>query len=146
MSEFEALQSADMLTFVKFSGCIVLLAGGLLTSALPQSSQSPQAPTTIDAALGRCSLDITVITSDNKPAAAASVKVHIAYGFGGFHKLDLEAGANVDGKVKFTGLPSSVRRPPLEFLASNTDHLTGQAEYDPSAECHAARTITLSKQ
>lgn len=131
---------------VKFSVALALLTGGLLTSALSQSPQSPQAPTTIDAALGRCSLDITVTTADGKPAAAATVKVHIAYGFGGFHKLDLEAGANVDGKVKFTGLPSSVRRPPLKFRASNLDQLTGQAEYDPSAQCHALRTISLSKQ
>jgi hypothetical protein len=121
----------------------IVLAGSLLTSAWAQTAPPP---TAIDAALGRCSLDVTVTGPDGKPAAAANVKVHIAYGFGGFHKLDLEAGANVDGKIKFTGLPSNVRRPPLEFYASTRDQLTGQAEYDPAVECHAQRTITLSKQ
>jgi hypothetical protein len=33
-------------------------------------------------------------------------------------RLDLEAGTNSDGKVKFAGLPARVQRPPLEFHAS----------------------------
>src|SRR5205085_11821804 len=125
-----------------------------IPSAISQS-QVPQPPTTIDGGLGRCSLEVTVTTPDGKPAAAASVKVHIAYGFGGFHKLDLEAGANADGKVKFTGLPSSVRRPPLVFHASSSrpsnvtsnaeDQLIGRAEVDPATECHATRGIALAK-
>lgn len=81
---------------------------------------------------------------DGKPAAAADVKVHIAYGFGGFHRLDLEAGANVDGKVRFTGLPSRVKRPPLEFRASK-DQWMGMATFDPLTECQAKREITLAK-
>jgi hypothetical protein len=44
------------------------------------------------AASGVCSLEVTVLGPDSKPVYAASVKVHIAYGFGGFHKLDLEVG------------------------------------------------------
>jgi hypothetical protein len=99
----------------------------------------------IDGAIGPCSLELTVTTADGKPAAAASVKVHIAYGFGGFHKLDLEAGANVDGKVKFIGLPSRVRRPPLEFHASREkEQLAGDATFDPATECHAKRDIALA--
>jgi len=125
---------------------LFLLAGGL-RAASAQSSQTPSAqpPTTIDAALGSCSLDVTVSTADSKPAAAASLKVHIAYGFGGFHKLDLEAGTNVDGKVKFMGLPSRVRRPPLQFRAFTKDQGTGETEYDPATECHGHREITLAK-
>lgn len=98
----------------------------------------------MDGAAGPCSCEITVLTADGKPASSASVKVHIAYGFGGFHKLDLEAGANVDGKVKFVGLPSRVRMPPLEFRASKND-LTGVATYDPQAECQAKHDITVAK-
>ena len=125
---------------------LFLLAGGVLTTSA-QTSQTPstQPPTTIDAALGSCSLDVTVTATDGKPAAAASVKVHIAYGFGGFHKLDLEAGTNVDGKVKFVGLPSRVRRPPLQFRAFSKDQGTGEVEYDPAAECHGHRDVTLAK-
>jgi len=44
----------------------------------------------MDGGAGPCSLDLGV-TSDGKPAVAANVKVHIAYGFGGIRKLDLEA-------------------------------------------------------
>ena len=126
---------------------IAVLPGlALLAMAYAQESASPPQPvTTIDAALGRCSLDLAVVTADGKPALDASVKVHIAYGFGGFRKLDLEAGANAEGKVKFTGLPASVRRPPLLFHAFTRDRFTGDAEYDPAAQCHAQRTITVTK-
>jgi len=92
---------------------------------------------------GPCSLDVTVLDLNAKPVYAASVKVHVAYGFGGFHKLDLEAGTNADGKVKFTGLPDRVRRPPLEFNATKND-LAGLATVDPSTECEAKRVITVS--
>lgn len=97
----------------------------------------------IDGAAGSCSLELTV-TADSKPAYAANVKVHIAYGFGGFHKLDLEAATNVDGKVKFVGLPVKVRRPPLEFRASK-DGLSGTLNYDPETQCRAVEEIKLTK-
>ena len=72
--------------------------------------------------------------------AAASVKVHIAYGFAGVRRLDLEAYTNNEGKVTFTGLPARVRRPPLEFRSSK-DQFAGTAVYDPEAECHAKHEI-----
>jgi hypothetical protein len=125
----------------------LLLATIALTAASAQSTPPPPAQPVpaIDGGLGSCSLELTVTTADGTPAAAASVKVHVAYRFGGFHKLDLEAGTNVDGKVKFTGLPSRVRRPPLEFHASK-DQLVGNAAFDPATECQARRAITLVKQ
>ena len=98
----------------------------------------------MDGGGGPCSLELTITGADGKPAYAATVKVHIEYGFGGFHKLDLEAGTNSDGKAKFTGLPARVHRPPLEFNASKDD-LSGTATYDPSSECQAKRDITLAK-
>lgn len=109
-----------------------------------RESPIAQPPTTIDGGAGPCSLELTVKTADGKAAAAATVKVHIAYGFGGFHKLDLEAGANSDGKVKFTGLPSRVRRSQLEFEATKGDQV-GTTTYDPAKECQAKREITLAK-
>jgi hypothetical protein len=98
----------------------------------------------MDGAAGPCSLELTVSGADGKPVYAATVRVHIEYGFGGFHKLDLDAGTDSDGKVKFTGLPARVRRPPLEFHASK-DKFEGVATYDPSAECQAKHDITLQK-
>jgi hypothetical protein len=98
----------------------------------------------MDGGAGPCSLELTVNGPDGKPVYAARVKVHINYRFGGFHKLDLEAGTNVDGKVKFTGLPDRVRRPPLEFYALKDD-MQGMATYDPMNECQGKHDISLSK-
>ena len=98
----------------------------------------------MDGGSGPCSLDLTVLGSDGKPVYAATVKVHIAYGFGGFHKLDLQAGTNQDGKVRFTGLPDRVKRPPLEFHASK-DALEGVATDDPTTECQAKHEVRLGK-
>ena len=133
------------------SFCIALMVSATASHAQSDSQRAAQPttatqpPTVIDGALGPCSLQITVLTADGKPVAGADVKVHIAYGFGGFHKLDLEAGANSDGKVKFTGLPTRVRRPPLEFHASK-DQLEGTLNYDPLVECQASHEMKLEKQ
>src|ERR1035437_2047463 len=75
-----------------------------------QAPAAAQAVPTIDGGAGPCWVEFTVTTADGKPAGAATVKVHIAYGFGGFHMLDLQAGANSDCTVKFSGRPSRVRR------------------------------------
>jgi len=93
---------------------------------------------------GPCSLELTVRGADGKAVYAATVKVHIKYGFGGIRRLDLEAGTNSEGKVRFDGIPAKVQRPPLEFHGSK-DELTGIASFDPSAECHAQRDLTLQK-
>ena len=85
-----------------------------------------------------------VTDAAGKPILNALINVHIAYGFGGIRKLDLEAGTNSDGKVKFTGLPARVHRPPLQFHASKDD-LAGDADYDPSTECQAKHEIKLEK-
>jgi hypothetical protein len=133
-----------------------LFAAGLLFATQPQSSSqtaaspaSPAAQATpegpvMDGGAGPCALQVTVTSADNKPVYDAKVKVHIAYGFGGFHKLDLEAGTNAEGKVKFVGLPARVRRPPLEFQATK-DQLAGVLTYDPATECQAKHDIVLDK-
>ena len=92
---------------------------------------------------GPCSFELTIHDVDAKLVYAAKVKVHIDYGFGGFRKLDLEAATNADGKLKFTGLPARVRRPPLEFHVSK-DNLEGLATYDPASECDAKRDIRIT--
>lgn len=123
--------------------CSILLCL-LLALSFPLSAQSADKPAVVDGGLGRCSLEVTVLGPDSKPVYGASVKVHIAYGFGGFHKLDLEVGTDAAGKAKFTGLPERVRRPPLEFDASK-DNLSGTLNYDPATECVAMHNITLQK-
>ena len=113
------------------------------STTIPVAQKEGQAPV-MDGAAGPCSLELTVTAPDGKPAYAATVKVHISYGFAGTRRLDLEAGTNADGKVKFTGLPGRVHRPPLEFNASKDD-VSGVATYDPSTECQAKHEITLGK-
>ena len=123
----------------------LLLGCALLLICLARAfGQSAEKLAVVDGGLGPCSLEITVVGPDSKPVYAAKVKVHIAYRFGGFHKLDLEVGTDSDGKAKFTGLPARVRRPPLEFDATK-DALSGTLNYDPATECHSEKKITLQK-
>jgi len=117
-------------------------------SASPKPTPTPQPSEelpVIDGGVGPCSVEFTVTDATGKPVYAANVKVHIAYGFAGIRKLDLEAGTNVHGKVKFKGLPIKVHNPPLEFNASK-DQLVGIATYDPATECQALHDIMLDKR
>lgn len=127
---------------------LCVLCSVVISAAAPyswaQAQSSREEVPVIKGGAGPCSVALTVTGADSKPTYAATVKVHIAYGFGGFHRLDLEAGTNSDGKVAFTGLPQRVSRPPLEFHASK-DEWIGIATYDPSLECQARRDITLEK-
>jgi hypothetical protein len=122
--------------------CSILVAGPLLSRA--QSPAPNEKVPVIQGGAGPCSLELTVRGADGKPVYAATVKVHIAYGFAGMRKLDLEAGTNSDGKVKFAGLPARVQRPPLEFHGSK-DEFEGVAAFDPSTECQGKHDITLEK-
>ena len=98
----------------------------------------------MDGGVGPCSVDLIITDGQGKPVFAALVNVHIAYGFGGFHKLDLSVYSNNDGKAKFTGLPERVHKPPLEFRAKKDD-ATGIAIYNPATECHGQHQIVLQK-
>jgi hypothetical protein len=122
--------------------CAILVAALLLSGA--QSQAPSEKPPVIKGGAGPCSLELKVVDGDGKPVYAATVKVHIAYRFGGFHKLDLEAGTDSDGKVTFTGLPQRVSHPPLEFRASKDD-LMGMVSFDPVVECQSKQEIKIKK-
>ena len=109
-----------------------------------EASQGAQAPNSfvMDGGAGPCSAEFNVTTSDGKPLFASLINVHIAYGFGGFHKLDMGVYTNQEGKGKFTGIPAKVKNPPLEFHASK-DQLAGMATVDPMLECHAKHDIVM---
>jgi len=113
-------------------------------SAAAQPAQPWQQVPVIDGGLGPCSVELQVNDGNAKPVYAAKVNVHIAYGFMGVKKMDLEAQTNVAGKVKFTGLPAKVRNPPLEFKAAK-DQLTGLATVNPAIECQGKHDIVLEK-
>lgn len=120
--------------------CSILVAAPLLcwSQAPPSTEKAPA----IEGGAGPCSVELTVRSRDGKPIYGATVKVHVKYGFGGIRRLDLEAGTNSDGKVRFAGLPAKVQRPPLEFHASKDD-LAGVAIFDPAVECQANREIVV---
>ena len=118
--------------------CLLLSVVGLASAQT--SSQIP----VMDGGAGKCSILLTVM-SDGKPVYSANVKVHIEYGFGGFHRLDLEAYTNSDGKVKFTGLPAKAKNAPLAFHATK-NQLAGIASYDPAVECQTTHDLPLEKQ
>ena len=129
---------------VGITATLAAQAGQKETPPASSQSPSPQVVPVMDGGAGPCTLDLSV-TTDGKPATVADVKVHIAYGFGGIRRLDLEAYTNYDGKVKFTGLPARVHRPPLEFRVSK-DQLSGIVVYDPEGECHATHGVALLPQ
>ena len=109
------------------------------------STQPAQEIPVIDGGLGPCSVELQVNDGSGKPVFAVKVNVHIAYGFMGIKKMDLEAQTNVNGKVRFAGLPAKVHNPPLEFKASK-DQLIGLATYNPASECQAKHDIVLEKE
>jgi hypothetical protein len=123
---------------------VLLSANSLLIAQAPSETKSPDVPI-MDGGAGPCSLLLTIRAPDGKPVLGVNVKVHIAYGFAGVRKLDLEAYTNADGKLKFTGLPSKVKDPPLQFQATK-DQLTGVATYNPAGECEAQHDLPLTAQ
>jgi hypothetical protein len=125
-----------------FGGVLLLLSAATVGCAQTQPSPPPQPVPVMDGGAGPCALELTV-TSEAKPVYAAIVRVHVSFGFGGFHKLDLQAETNSDGRVKFTGLPAKVHHPPLEFLASKAD-ATGMATFDPQQACQAKHELVLA--
>ena len=104
----------------------------------------PKVVPVLDGAAGPCSADITVTDNAGAPVYAAKINVHIAYRFGGFHKLDLELSTNIDGKARFTGIPDRVKRG-LMFHATEGDR-AGEAFDDPANTCKAQLTIALQKK
>jgi hypothetical protein len=128
-----------------FVACVFWSPTGSAQNAPSSAGTSPAQPLqSIDGGVGPCSVTFTVIT-DSKPIVAADVKVHIEHGFAGIRRLDLEAYTGNDGKVRFTGLPSRVHKPPLIFKASK-DKLAGTAVYNPESECKADHEIVLTRR
>ena len=91
----------------------------LLTTLTHASPVDPKTVPVVDGAAGPCTADFTVTDPSSTAVYAATIKVHIAYGFMYARKLDLEVGTNSDGKARFTGLPDRTKQG-LFFRASAT--------------------------
>jgi hypothetical protein len=111
----------------------------------PAPSRKPDDIPVTDGTSGPCSIEFTVTDSDGKPVYAARIDVHLAYGAFGAHKLDMGVYTNTQGKAKFTGIPTKVKRPPIEFNAKKDD-LVGVATMDPATECQAKHDIVMDKK
>ncbi|MGD0569246.1 MAG: hypothetical protein ABSA78_12645 [Candidatus Sulfotelmatobacter sp.] len=119
----------------------------LSSPALPAQNAQPVDPNTvpvIDGAIGPCSADFTITDASGAPVYDAKIKVHIAYRFGSFHKLDLEVGTNAAGKARFIGLPEKTKQG-LFFRASQGDR-EGSAFDDPAKTCKTEFTVALEKK
>jgi hypothetical protein len=124
---------------------LTLFSLALSLSAFSQTTApDPKSIPVIDGAIGACSVDFTVTDPDGAPVYAATIKVHIAYGFMYLRKLDLQVGTNADGKARFTGLPARTKNG-LFFEASSGDR-TAQAFNDPATTCKNQFTVTLRKK
>jgi len=124
--------------------CFIVVLVGF--SQADQSSQGGAASPAnkipaISAELGDCWVEMRVTDSASKPVYGANVSVHIRYGFGGFHKLDLEIGTNVDGRARFNGLSDRARMP-LDFTVRYQQRETS-VPVDLKKNCHASETAFL---
>jgi hypothetical protein len=134
-----------MMPAMSFHRFVVIFALALFLR-LPATAQAPDPHSvpSVDAGLGTCTADFTITDQDGQPVYDAKISVHIAYGFGGWHKLDLQVGTNVDGKAKFTALPNRLRKGGLYFQAWKSGS-SGEAFDDPSKSCQAQFPVTLRK-
>ncbi|MGA9967958.1 MAG: hypothetical protein WBQ10_22365 [Terriglobales bacterium] len=118
---------------ILFSAALVILANGLMAADGQQTPDPHQVPV-MDGEAGPCSIGFTVTDVKGAPVYDARIRVHIAYGFAGVRRLDLEAATNVDGKTQFKGLPEKVKGGILMFRASQGKR-DGSAIYDPAKNC-----------
>ena len=126
----------DVIDFGKgilFSAALVILASGLMAAAGQQTPDPHEVPV-MDGEAGPCSIGFSVTDAKGAPVYDARIRVHIAYGFAGVRRLDLEAATNVDGKTQFKGLPEKVKGGILMFRASQGKR-DGSAIYDPAKNC-----------
>ena len=124
---------------------ILVVLGSILASVcMAQTDPPPREAKTVsevDAGLGPCTADFIVTNDGSKPVYAASVRVHITYGFMNLHKFDLEVGTNSEGKARFIGLPQNSKQG--FFFRASEGNREGSAFDDPSKTCKAQFTIVL---
>ncbi len=125
-------------TLALFALTVFSLATGYGLAADPKSVP------VVDGGLGPCSAEFTITDTAGKPAYAASIQVHIAYGLMSLHKMDLQVGTNADGKARFEGLPDRIKQG-LFFRASEGSR-EGSAFDDPGKTCKASFAITLRQK
>ena len=123
---------------------LILLIFGVSAAPSFAAAPNPHEVPSVDGGLGPCSIEFTAKDSTGAPLYNAKIRVHIATGFLGVKKTDLEVGSNVDGKAKFTGLPDKTKFP-LEFDAQQGE-VVGTFSWAPVKGCTPLEeNITLKK-
>jgi hypothetical protein len=120
----------------------VLILAGSLTQLHGQQTLDPHQVPVMDGEAGPCSVAFTVTDGKSAPVYDARIRVHIAYGFAGVRRLDLEAATNVDGKTQFKGLPEKVKGGTLSFRATQGKR-EGSATYDPTKNCSGQQSAIV---
>ena len=109
----------------------------------PGDTKVPDASTVpvLDGGIGPCSAEFHVTDAKNKPIYNTQVHTLIKYGAFGVKKLDLQGSTNVDGKIKFTGLPDSNKRPMVFDITQGEK--SAQRAFDPGLSCHPIFAVIL---
>jgi hypothetical protein len=123
------------------TAAIFVLVGGLRPARAQQTPDPHQVPV-MDGEAGPCAIAFTVTDVKGAPVYDARIRVHMAYGFMGVKRLDLEAATNVDGKTQFKGLPEKVKGGTLIFRASQGKR-DGSAIYDPAKNCSGQQSSII---
>jgi hypothetical protein len=131
-------------SWLRATTCAGVILGLAVSAGVAQSGSEPRSPAkmaVVDGGLGQCSAEFKVTDTAGKPAPDAKISVRVAYGFMSLHKLDLEVTTNSEGRARFEGLPSNLKRP-LEFRATQ-GKLEGVAIYDPAVTCKMQHDLVL---
>ncbi len=113
----------------------------LFASALALAQGPPQPPTELSADLGSCTVDFHITDLAGNPLYNAKIHTLIRYGFLSKRKLELEAGTNADGKVRFVKLPNQAKKP-IVFDIQYQGQSASQS-YDPGVDCHPRYDIPV---
>lgn len=123
---------------------IAILLSFLVYCPFSGRAQSPAegvGPTEISAELGGCSALITVTGADSKPLYGAKMTTRIQYGLMGVKRLDLEAYTGVDGTVKITSLPETLKKP--MYIHISKGGMEEMVEFKPNLRCRATFNVQL---
>jgi hypothetical protein len=103
------------------------------TEAAPSDKKAAEAPRQSDAS--------TVPVLDGGIGSCSAEFRVTEYGAFGVRKLDLQGSTNVDGKLKFTGLPEENKRAIIFDVTQGTK--TAQRVFEPGLNCHPVFVVIL---
>ena len=113
----------------------------IFTAAVLSAQAKPKEPS-VNAGAGSCSASFLVQGHHKKPIYAATIKLRFHYGLFGLHKASLEAFTDVNGRVRFEGLPRQPKSGAYVFQISHGNYQKSITD-DPMETCQAKYTVAL---